>query len=66
MARAEQDVGELHLGFATESYPDVVFWKDRVLVKYEKTFKNPPVSMGNKLRSLALGWVLGGDEEAKP
>ncbi|MFH0965839.1 MAG: exo-alpha-sialidase [Planctomycetota bacterium] len=66
MARAEQDLGELPLGFAAVSYPDVVFWKDRVLVKYDKAFKNPPLSMGSKLRSLPLSWFFGGDDEARP
>ena len=43
--------------FGNVHYPDVTFYRDKVLIKYPKGYVNPSVSVGNKLRVLPLDWI---------
>ena len=57
LVRAEKDVGELPAILGRVSYPDAFFLDDRVLVKYDKSFTNPPgLSLGSKLLDLPVEW----------
>ena len=57
LVRAEHNVGELPPVFGRVSYADAFFLDDHVLVKYDKTFTNPPgLSLGNKLLALPVEW----------
>jgi len=57
LVRAEKDVGELPAVFGRVGYPDAFFLDDRVLVKYDKAFTNPPgLRLGCKLLDLPVEW----------
>jgi len=54
--RADKDLGELPVPFGAVSYPDVVFVEDTVIVKYYKTYNNPPFPVGLIMQILPLDW----------
>ena len=54
--RADKELGELPVPFGNVSYPDVVFLEDTVIVKYYKTYYNPPFPVGIIMQILPLDW----------
>ena len=57
LVRADKDVGELPPILGRVSYPDAFFLDDRVLVKYDKAFTNPPgLGLGSKLLEFPVEW----------
>jgi len=54
--RADRDLGRLPVPIGFVDYADLTFLGDRVLVKYAKKLKNPPLAMPTRIRFLPLGW----------
>jgi len=60
MVRARKDLGELPFPFGTVHYPDITFFRDKVLIKYAKRFRNPELSVGTLLHILPIDWLYEG------
>gem|GEM_PF-5657123 len=56
LTRAAAELGELPVPFGNVHYPDVTFFKDRVLVKYVKSYVKPKLDQGARLQDLPLDW----------
>jgi len=61
MTRADKELGELPMPFGIASYPDITFYRDRVLVRYWMIMRKPNLRVGGRLHILPLGWFYGED-----
>ena len=61
--RADRDLGQLPLPIGFVDYPDITFLGERVLVKYAKKLKNPPLGTSVRIRTFPLDWFYGNPRE---